>query len=137
MADELVTVAKAPCKSCPYRPDVPSGVWHEEEYDKLPAYDGEILDQVVKGGTAQFFCHQQDGHLCAGWVGCHGAENLIALRISHRAIDPAVWAYQSPVPLFASGQEACDHGKRDIEDPSDEAHRVMDRIIRKQERLHD
>jgi hypothetical protein len=60
------TVAKAPCKSCPYRRDVPSGIWHSSEYDKLPQYDGEIVDQLMKGGQALFDCHQRDGNLCAG-----------------------------------------------------------------------
>jgi hypothetical protein len=32
---------KYPCPSCPYRKDVPSGVWAPEEYDKLPAYDND------------------------------------------------------------------------------------------------
>jgi hypothetical protein len=133
MSDDKATVAKAPCKSCPYRQDVPSGVWDATEYDKLPAYDGEILHQLLSGGEALFYCHQQDGHLCAGWVGCHGASNLLAFRFHAERIDDSVWGYVSPVPVFASGQEACDHGKAEIDNPGEAAHRMIDRLVRKLE----
>ena len=125
------TVAKAPCKTCPYRRDVPSGVWAAHEYDRLPAFDGEPVEQFVKGGTFLFGCHQNDGHLCAGWVATHGAQNLVALRLRAERIDPSVWSYTSPVPVFSSGQEACDHGKQDIENPSDAAVRAVTRLSRK------
>lgn len=123
-------IAQVPCKSCPYRRDVPSGVWHESEYDKLPTYDGDVPDQLVKGGLARFDCHQKDGCLCAGWVGTHGAHNLLALRLIADKVDPAVWTYESPVPLFASGQEATDHGKRDLKMPGSKALQVIDRLQR-------
>lgn len=47
-----LTVRTEPCSSCPYRRDVPSGVWHREEYEKLLQYDDstEILPA--------FMCHQ-------------------------------------------------------------------------------
>jgi hypothetical protein len=125
------TVAKAPCKSCPYRRDVPSGVWAGSEYDKLPTYDGSISEQAFKDAFQLFGCHQQDGCLCAGWVGTHGAHNLLAMRLAGEKIDPAVWGYESPVPLFASGQEACDHGKRQIEQPDPKAKRIVKRLTRK------
>lgn len=123
--------AKAPCKSCPYRRDVPSGVWHASEYGKLPNYDGEMHEQALKGAIGRFDCHQRDGCLCAGWVGTHGAGNLLALRLQADKVDPAVWDYESPVPLFASGQEACDHGKREIKRPSVKASRVINRLVKK------
>jgi hypothetical protein len=126
-------VAKAPCKSCPYRKDVPSGVWHASEYDKLPLYDGEIIEQVIKGATQLFDCHQKDGHLCAGWVGTHGARNLLAGRLHANELDPSVWDYQSPASLFASGQEACDHGKREIDEPGPKAQQIVGRLIKKRE----
>lgn len=123
-------VAKAPCKSCPYRRDVPSGVWHRKEYDKLPDYDGEIGDQVQSGAFALFDCHQKDQNLCAGWVGTHGARELLAMRLHADKVHPSVWDYESPVPLFASGQEACDHGKREIKKPGAQAHRMIKRLLR-------
>ncbi|MCP3426923.1 hypothetical protein NBM05_13125 [Rothia sp. AR01] len=32
-------------------------VWDASEYEKLPAYDRETIEQP----TALFYCHQQDG----------------------------------------------------------------------------
>ena len=124
-------VAKAPCKSCPYRQDVPSGVWHAEEYDKLPLYDGEIVEQVMKGGTALFICHQDDGCLCAGWLATHGTDNLVALRLHGGLVTEDVWTYESPVPVFSSGAEAAAHGKAEIEEPGEKAQRTITRLVRK------
>jgi hypothetical protein len=136
---QSATVAKAPCKSCPYRRDVPSGVWDASEYDKLPLYDGELDEQLMKGGQALFNCHQQDGHLCAGWLATHGPDNLIALRLASSMFDveimPEVWAYQSPVPVFETGQQACDHGKAEIDNPGAKATRTVTRLLRKQTEL--
>lgn len=131
MAANLSKCAKAPCKSCPYRRDVPSGVWAASEYEKLPSYDGEIMQQLVRGGAALFMCHQQDGCLCAGWVGTHGPNNLLALRMNGAKVDPSVWTYCCPVPLFASGAEARAHGLQSIRRPDADAKRVMARLIRK------
>lgn len=125
------TVAKAPCKSCPYRRDVPSGVWAEDEYHKLPRYDGEIAEQVFNGAWGVFDCHQRDGHLCAGWVACHGADNLLAFRMTREDIAPEVYDYKSPVPVFSSGQESCDHGLKDIREPGAAAKRTITRLSRK------
>lgn len=123
-------VMKAPCKSCPYRCDVPSGVWAENEYDKLPQYDGEITEQVMKGGTALFLCHQRDNNLCAGWLATHGSDNLLAMRLNAHQVKDEVWGYESPVPVWSSGQEACDHGKAEIEEPGEKATKVIDRLTR-------
>jgi len=123
--------AKAPCKSCPYRRDVPSGVWAASEYEKLPDYDGEITDQLRNGATALFGCHQANGDLCAGWVGTHGPHNLLALRLHAGVVHRSVWDYESPVPLFSSGQEACDHGKALIDVPNEGAKRIVKRLMRK------
>jgi len=128
------TIAKAPCKSCPYRCDVPSGVWAEHEYEKLPRYDGEIAEQVFNGAWGVFDCHQRDGNLCAGWVACHGADNLLAFRMTREEIAPEVWGYESPVPVFKSGEEAAAHGLRDIENPGVWAQSMINRLMRKLER---
>jgi len=126
-----LTCAAAPCKSCPYRRDVPSGVWHQSEYDKLTRYDGEILDQVLKGASNLFLCHQRDGQLCAGWVAAHGPDNLLALRLHSGEVDPTVWEYETSVPVFSSGQEACDHGKRDVDQPALAAVTMATRLAKK------
>jgi hypothetical protein len=133
-ANGRLTCSAAPCKSCPYRRDVPSGVWDASEYDKLPRYDGEIIEQATQGALGVFMCHQNDGHLCAGWIAAHGADNLLAIRMNNPKIADSVWDYESPVPVFASGQEACDHGKRDMAKPDDGARRVITRLLRSKNR---
>ncbi len=130
-ARQALECAKVPCRSCPYRRDVPSGVWAASEYDKLPGYDGEIMQQIAHGCTGLFMCHQRDGRLCAGWVGAHGPENLLALRLHGATVAPSVWEYVSPVPLFASGAAAAAHGRRKIARPDVDAQRVIGRLLRK------
>ena len=124
-------VMKAPCKTCPYRRDVPSGIWHEHEYAKLPAYDGEIIDQLQARAGGLFMCNQRDGNLCAGWLACHGPGNLLALRLHGAEIEPEVWDYQSPVPVFESGAAAAAHGMAELAKPGPKAKRAMSRLIRK------
>lgn len=124
-------VMKAPCKSCPYRQDVPSGVWADEEYEKLPGYDGEIIDQLNAGATSLFMCHQKDGNLCAGWLATHGTDNLLALRLHHPEVKDEVWGYESPVPVFSSGAEAAAHGMAEIDQPGPRAKRTINRLVRK------
>lgn len=126
----MLSVARSPCSSCPYRRDVPSGVWGENEYDKLPHYDGETWEQDM----SLFMCHQRDGRLCAGWLACHGPGDLLALRFWADDVDPAVWRYRSDVPVFGSGAEAREHGIRDIENPGPEAQDLIDRLTKKLER---
>lgn len=123
--NDLPRPSAAPCGTCPYRRDVPSGVWAAEEYAKLPLYDGETWEQ----SPAPFYCHQNDGHLCAGWVGCHDAYHLLALRL-HR-VDPATFDYESPVPLFASGAEAAAHGLADLDAPSERARQAIGKLERR------
>ncbi len=109
--------ADTPCGSCPYRLTIAPGIWAPEEYDKLRAYDLPTGEQP----TRLFLCHQNDGdsagrRVCAGWVGCHGGENLLGPRIAlhegrisaetYRAIAD----YLPTVPLAASGAAAADHG---------------------------
>ena len=126
----MITVRPRPCASCPYRRDVPSGIWTAEEYDKLPAYDGGTADQLAASAFALFHCHSQPASLCAGWVGCHDMDHNLAVRLNARDVDPAVHEYVSPVPLFASGAEAAEHGKRDLSDPGPEAQRKMRKLLR-------
>jgi Family of unknown function (DUF6283) len=129
-----IVPAPRPCVSCPYRRDVAPGVWAEEEYEKLPPYDGETWEQPV----ALFYCHQQDGKLCAGWVGCHEMADSLSLRMSAAGggIPPeevdAILDYTTDVPLFESGAEAAEHGRSGIEAPPPEALRMIQRLERKQ-----
>lgn len=135
--DAVGLPAPRPYSSCPYRRDVPSGLWHADEYDKLREYDKEMPGQPM----ALFQCHQTDAdselrRLCAGWAACHG-DNLLALRLAliENRISPDVFEatidYRSPTPLFEFGTEAADHGQRDIDDPSTAAVHTMAKISRR------
>lgn len=115
-----------PCGSCPYRRDVPSGIWAKHEYDKLPLYDGETWEQTWQ----VFMCHQRDGNLCGGWLACHGPQELLALRVPNEKIDPAVFDYKTDVPVFSSGAEAREHGIKDIDDPGPKAVKMVDGLTR-------
>ena len=121
-----------PCSSCPYRCDVPSGIWAESEYDKLPGYDGDTGQQIIAGATGLFCCHQTPDFLCAGWVGCHDMRHAAAVRLHWREIGNmgALLNYVSPVPLFSSGAEAALHGMRDLAHPSSEARAKIDQLLR-------
>lgn len=122
---------KRPCASCPYRKDVPSGVWAESEYVKLPQYDGEVGEQIEKGAFATFGCHQADGHLCAGWAGHRDPSELLAVRMAINSghIPEAVLDYTTDVPLWSSGQEAAEHGMAEIDAPSEKADRIINKLL--------
>lgn len=109
---------------------MPSGIWHPSEYEKLLAYDGDMSEQLMKGGLAAFLCHQRDGNLCAGWVAVHGPHDLLALRLD-RQIDPKVFEYETDIPVFSSGSEAHAHGMKDIDEPGEKAHRLIGKLIEK------
>lgn len=122
---------------CPYRQDVPSGIWDTSEYDKLARYDAETGMQPR--GVWQ--CHQTDGpnskpRICAGWAGCHDGDNLLALRLGvfQGRISPEtaqrVVDYTTPVPLFTSGAEAAAHGMQDLAHPGPDAARMIAKLER-------
>lgn len=127
------TCAKAPCKTCPYRRDVPSGLWAKEEYDTLKIYDGDVPQQLEKGAVGRFDCHQRDGMLCAGWIATHQPQNLLALRLA-TDIAPEVFTYKTSVPVFKSGTDAAKHGMRDIKCPRAAARNAITRLSRKRDR---
>lgn len=134
----MLKVRSRPCPSCPYRRDVPSGIWAADEYVKLPGYDGDVPEQAAAGAFALFHCHTAPDRLCAGWAGCHDMENNLAVRMNAERLDlDAVLGYGSPVPLFASGAEAAGHGLRDLLAPSDDARRKMRQLLRLQARRAD
>lgn len=129
MADNLPRPRKAPCGTCPYRVGVPAGIWAAEEYEKLPTYDGGTWEQMVQGAHALFYCHQQDGNLCAGWAACHDARHLLAYRLW--PVHPDTYTYSSPLPVFASGAEAAAHGLSGIAEPAADARRAITKLERK------
>lgn len=128
--------APHPCGSCPYRRDVPSGVWDEEEYRKLPLFDGETFEQ----DPSVFMCHQQDGSLCAGWVGCHDMTQSMGLRMAVMTgsmtedVMDAALDYETTTPLFGSGAEAAAHGMNEVDEPGRAARRTIDKLERRRER---
>lgn len=125
-------VRSQPCSACPYRLDVPSGVWAAHEYDKLRPYDEPTGSQPI--GT--FACHATPDHHCAGWAIVHTSRgneyDLLALRLFGYPRIP-----KTKIPLFASGNDAADWGQADIEDPSEEAHETIVRLVRKYPRLQE
>jgi len=130
----MIKPRKTPCASCPYRCDVPSGVWSASEYGKLETYDGDTSEQAMKGALGVFACHQGKAEICAGWAAVHGNRDNFALRMAH-LMDPhvdvgAVIEYTTDVPVFASGKQAADHGRREIEQPGSAAREAVGKIAR-------
>ena len=124
-------IRKESCTACPYRRDVPSGVWAASEYEKLAEYDKETGEQPV----GAFHCHATPEVICHGWTVVHGRQDYAHEPLAFRlwGIDPTT--VEEHTPLFSSGTEACEHGKRDIENPSEEAMAVVERLQGKYERL--
>lgn len=127
--DKPALPRKTPCASCPYRRGVASGIWDQSEYDKLPRYDGEIAEQSA---TAVFMCHQQDGCVCAGWLGHRDPTELLAVRIGviSGQLDESALDYNTTVPLFESGAAAATHGRAEIESPGQRARAAIDKLTR-------
>jgi hypothetical protein len=126
------TTRPRPCASCPYRRDVPTGLWEASEYAKLPRYDEDTPNQPA----ATFHCHQQDGHVCAGWLGVGDPGELLAVRIGVMAgaLDPSCMTYTTDVPLHESHAAAARHGMSGVDDPAPDAFAVMEKILRSRSR---
>jgi hypothetical protein len=128
--------APNPCGSCPYRKDVPSGLWHPAEYLKLPEYEKETGEQP----PTVFLCHQQDGRACAGWVATHDMVECLGLRIASAVgtiadedLD-AFLDYETQTPLWPSGEAAARHGLKDVRSPSKEAQKAIHKLTARQAR---
>jgi len=124
----------APCAECPYRQDVPSGMWSTADYLKLPLYDGETAYQP----TRPFRCHKEPTRVCAGWAGCHDGQHLLALRMAvPRGVMTledmlATRNYRTDVPLWPSGAAAAVHGLGGVYEPGEEARAAIERYQRRQ-----
>jgi hypothetical protein len=127
----MTDIRKESCLACPYRRDVPSGVWAAQEYEKLAEYDRETYDQPM----GAFHCHATPEVICHGWTVVHGRQDYEHEPIAFRmwGIDPD--SVEEHTPLFSSGTEACEHGKHDILHPSPEAREVVARLMDKYDRL--
>lgn len=131
----MTNIRSQSCTSCPYRRDVPSGVWAAHEYDKLVEYDLPTSAQP----WGAFHCHATPETYCHGWAVCHSTRGhrfeLLALRMAqiNGHFDGVL---PEPDPgLFSSGAEAAEHGKREIEQPSEAARDTVERLTRKYPRL--
>lgn len=120
--------ATEPCPSCPYRLDTPKGVWSLEHYERLPAYDNGILSQMHHGAIAPFGCHYDNGNLCKGWLDCHGADNLLALRISGEIT--MEMRTPSSIPVYHSGKAVLAANLPHMDNPSPEARELMANLIK-------
>lgn len=122
----MTAVRSRPCPTCPYRRDVPPGIWAAAEYDRLRAYDQPTGEQPVAG----FGCHTDPAVYCHGWAvvgSTRGhAFDLLALRINPVEIPPAA------VALFPSGAAAADHGLAGVDDPPAAARAAIARLINRQ-----
>lgn len=78
------------------------------EYD-----DGDIPEQT---SARVFSCHQQDGSVCAGWLGHRDPLDLLAVRIgiADGRLDPSCAEYSTTVPLWPTGADAARHGSAAI-----------------------
>jgi hypothetical protein len=131
------TFRERPCHSCPYRKDVPSGIWAESEYQKLPDYDAPTSMQPPQ----MFACHDGDGKdsLCRGWWDCHSqnqpGHELLSVRLSRAFGKLTELPPVSDVECFESGQEACDHGLKELDMPSEDADRRIEILMNKHPRI--
>lgn len=89
-----------PCRSCPYRRDVPVGTWHRAEFENLLAQDADGLGGHLFGCHATRKLPEQD--VCAGWLldqrrrGVPSIQLRLALVGSHEA--RALLQVASPPP---------------------------------------
>lgn len=121
-----------PCESCPYRKDVPSGVWAPSEYRKLLDYDRPTGEQPLE----PFACHTSPDWFCTGWLVCHGAKpkrgyELLSIRFveSFKGVRVRIPRPEAVVPLFASGEEAALHGMKGIARPPRAARDMIAKLI--------
>jgi hypothetical protein len=90
-----------PCVSCPYRKDIPSGIWRADEYAKILVYDNPTFDQPIK----TFGCHKNDGTICRGWLHCHGT-NALAIRMRWSPEIEEMLKKGTKVAIFSTAREA-------------------------------
>lgn len=128
----MTKIRGEPCIACPYRRDVPSGLWHAEEYFKLVKYEGETWEQP----TGVFACHATPEFLCHGWAVVSGYDSL-GLRLDAMRHNEPIEIPESRIPLFGSHREAAEHGLRQINKLTPAAKRMIDRLVRKHPRLRE
>lgn len=118
-----------PCPTCPYRRDVPSGVWAEQEYVRLKEFDDQRK-------ISAFLCHnggsdpKTNRTLCRGWVEVHNQNWGVRLALCQVEWNDAN-SKPTKVPLYKSGAQAMKAGLRKLNQPSREARAICDKLARK------
>ena len=124
-------VQPSPSSACPYRCEVPPGVWAAEEYEKLRGFDDN-----TEFGT--FLCHHTPAigqkTVCRGWLTVHAESVAVRLAVARGLVTDderygLVWE-----PLYGSGNEAADAGLSGVAEPEEAAQRMMARLVRQRER---
>lgn len=109
---------------------MPAGIWHESEYEKLREYDADLTRQPMR----LFMCHQGNGCICGGWLAAHNKRETLALRLHLQRVHESAWNYDGGgVALFESGNAAADHGIAAVENPSQAAVEMIEKIIAKRD----
>lgn len=122
---------KRPCSTCPYRKDTPPGIWDSSEYERLPDWD-EDSPEIQMG---LFLCHhsnfQTTETLCRGWLTVASESIAVRIAMMDGKVDPDEVYADVDVPLYATGQEACEAGLSGVDSPDEDARQAIDRLIRK------
>ncbi len=125
----MTEVRRRACAFCPYRRDVPPGVWHPEEYEKLRGYDAFTPEQPL----AVFMCHSGPDLACHGWAVVHTSRghsrDLLALRLRPPREIPA-----ASTELFGSAEEAADYGQQEMDV---RARAAIEKMVRAYARLRE
>jgi hypothetical protein len=134
MSAEPLLCPPSPCNTCPFRRDTPPGIWAEEEYRKLPAYDPDPSRLIPE--LAVFHCHQENATgvptVCRGWLACFGWD-IVAVRLAvfRGAIPAEEVEAPCPVPLYNSGAEACKAGMAGVRRPGRKARQLAAKLTRR------
>ncbi len=123
--------APNPCNTCPYRRDVPAGIWAANEYEKLPQYDGDAIDMI----GSIFHCHQENATgidtVCRGWLSVHADSVPVRVAVMQGWLTPEQRDAEVNVPLFASGAEACKAGLAGVKTPDEAACLAVEKLAKK------
>lgn len=122
-----LAVLRNPCASCPYRVDHPSGVWVEEEYEKLRRY-------ATNESFGTFLCHLSpvlgDETVCRGWLSVECESAAARLAVGRGEVNPDDLYEPCSVPLYPSGAAAADAGEERIRNPGARARTMTERLAR-------
>lgn len=130
---EPLFIAPKPCNTCPYARSTPPGIWHPDEYAKLPTYD----DDAAEPSVATFHCHQETAThvptVCRGWLYVHADSIAVRFAVVTGQLDLSDLppASERDPSLYASGAEACAASMAAIEQPPPAARRAQQRLVRK------